>query len=297
MRSTIPTAPWEPKVSLISPCHNGENYLTRFLDSLLVQTYTNVEFIFVDDGSTDKTSDIFESYRKQLEDKGWSVIYIWQENQGAAGALNTGLKRFTGDYLIWPDSDDILYPDHIRCKVDFMECNKNIGIGYCSFDYVYEDDIDNIFYTKKPLENVNMFNELIDCNPRVVWTLGTIIRTTAFLAVNPQRDIPVCRGGQNCQIQLPIVYKYPYGIIHKSLAKYVVRNNSHSHTPYSFFHRQYELAEVWLRSIARLPCSHYKKIYLYVRVILRHTKEILIIQPLRYIYHCITNNKHTSKDK
>lgn len=297
MRSTIPTAPWEPKVSLISPCHNGENYLTRFLDSLLVQTYTNVEFIFVDDGSTDKTSDIFESYRKQLEDKGWAVIYIWQENQGAAGALNTGLKRFTGDYLIWPDSDDILYPDHIRCKVDFMECNKNIGIGYCSFDYVYEDDIDNIFYTKKPLENVNMFNELIDCNPRVVWTLGTIIRTTAFLAANPQRDIPVCRGGQNCQIQLPIVYKYPYGIIHKSLAKYVVRNNSHSHTPYSFFHRQYELAEVWLRSIARLPCSHYKKIYLYVRVILRHTKEILIIQPLRYIYHCITNNKHTSKDK
>ena len=288
MRSTIPTAPWEPKVSLISPCHNGENYLTRFLDSLLVQTYTNVEFIFVDDGSTDKTSDIFESYRKQLEDKGWSVIYIWQENQGAAGALNTGLKRFTGDYLIWPDSDDILYPDHIRCKVDFMECNKNIGIGYCSFDYVYEDDIDNIFYTKKPLENVNMFNELIDCNPRVVWTLGTIIRTTAFLAVNPQRDIPVCRGGQNCQIQLPIVYKYPYGIIHKSLAKYVVRNNSHSHTPYSFFHRQYELAEVWLRSIARLPFSHYKKIYLYVRVILRHTKEILIIQPLRYIYHYIS---------
>ena len=190
-----------------------------------------------------------------------------------------------------------LYPDHIRCKVDFMECNKNIGIGYCSFDYVYEDDIDNIFYTKKPLENVNMFNELIDCNPRVVWTLGTIIRTTAFLAVNPQRDIPVCRGGQNCQIQLPIVYKYPYGIIHKSLAKYVVRNNSHSHTPYSFFHRQYELAEVWLRSIARLPCSHYKKIYLYVRVILRHIKEILIIQPLRYIYHCITNNKHTSKNK
>lgn len=297
MRSTIPTAPWEPKVSLISPCHNGENYLTRFLDSLLVQTYTNVEFIFVDDGSTDKTSDIFESYRKQLEDKGWSVTYIWQENQGAAGALNTGLKRFTGDYLIWPDSDDILYPDHIRCKVDFMECNKNIGIGYCSFDYVYEDDIDNIFYTKKPLENVNMFNELIDCNPRVVWTLGTIIRTTAFLAVNPQRDIPVCRGGQNCQIQLPIVYKYPYGIIHKSLAKYVVRNNSHSHTPYSFFHRQYELAEVWLRSIARLPCSHYKKIYLYVRVILRHIKEILIIQPLRYIYHCITNSKHTSKNK
>lgn len=284
MRSTIPTAPWEPKVSLISPCYNGENYLTRFLDSLLVQTYTNVEFIFVDDGSTDKTSDIFESYRKQLEDKGWSVIYIWQENQGAAGALNTGLKKFTGDYLIWPDSDDILYPDHIRCKVDFMECNKNIGIGYCSFDYVYEDDIDNIFYTKKPLENVNMFNELIDCNPRVVWTLGTIIRTTAFLAVNPQRDIPVCRGGQNCQIQLPVVYQYPYGVIHKSLAKYVVRSNSHSHAPYNFFRRQYELAEVWIKSIARLPCNSAQKYTLYLRVILRFLKELLIKHPLRCIY-------------
>lgn len=61
---------FEPKVSLISPCYNGERYLSHFLDSLLLQNYNNVEFIFVDDGSTDKTREVFESYRKGLENKG-----------------------------------------------------------------------------------------------------------------------------------------------------------------------------------------------------------------------------------
>lgn len=50
------------KVSLVSPCYNGESHLGYFIDSLLAQTYPNVEFIFVDDGSTDRTAEIFASY-------------------------------------------------------------------------------------------------------------------------------------------------------------------------------------------------------------------------------------------
>ena len=260
-------------MSLISPCYNGENYLPRFLGSLLEQDYDNVEFIFVDDGSTDLTREVFESYRPGLEAKGWTVEYVWQENQGASGALNNGLKRFTGEYLIWPDSDDILYPNHIRRKVEFMEEHKDIGIAYCPFDFVNENDLDSIFFVKRPLEHVDMFENLID-DGWMIWTLGTIIRSSAFLDVNPQRTIPVCRGGQNCQIQMPVVYKYPYGIIHESLAKYVVRHDSHSHSQHNFIRRQYDLAEVWLKSIEMLTCSRFEKTKLQLRVLRRHSRNI-----------------------
>lgn len=268
---------YDPKVSIISPCYNGENYLPHFLDSLLCQDYRNVEFIFVDDGSTDKTREVFESYRKGLENKGWSVTYIWQENQGAAGALNTALKIFTGDYLIWPDSDDILYPDHIRHKVEFMEHNKDIGIAYCKFDCVYDENINDILLTRYIPQKMNMFKNIIN-DKNTLWPpIGNIVRTNMFLKINNKRDIPVCRGGQNCQIQLPIVYKYPYGVINKSLAKYVIRKDSHSHSPYNIIHREYDLAEIWIKTIYRLPCSKTKKIRLCIRVILHRSGRCLFL--------------------
>lgn len=57
------------KVSVITPCYNGESFIARFLDSLLVQTYNNIEFILINDGSTDKTEEIVRSYRKKFKDK------------------------------------------------------------------------------------------------------------------------------------------------------------------------------------------------------------------------------------
>jgi len=278
---------YDPKVSIISPCYNGENYLPHFLDSLLCQDYRNVEFIFVDDGSTDKTREVFERYRDLLEHKGWTVIYIYQTNQGPAAAINTALKKFTGKYLIFPDSDDILYPHHIRSKVSFMEENEHIGIAYCPIDYVYEDNIDFIFLTKKPLEKSDMFKNLIN-DRNIIWPpIGNIIRTSMFLDANKNREIPLCRGGQNCQMQMPILYKYPYGTIDTPLAKYVIRKNSHSRSTGSFLRRQYDLAEIWIKSIHRLPCNHIQKSYLYSRVILRHIIKIFISsipRPIRHIY-------------
>ena len=60
----------KPLVSVITPCYNGEKFLHRFLDSVLNQTYTNVEFIFINDGSFDKTEEIVFSYKERLKSKG-----------------------------------------------------------------------------------------------------------------------------------------------------------------------------------------------------------------------------------
>ena len=219
------------KVSLISPCYNGSKYLKWFLDSLVEQTYQNVEFIFVNDGSTDDTEEIFMSYKPKLEEKGWNVIYIKQENKGQAEAINRGLKIFTGDYLIFPDSDDILYPNHIEEKVNFMEKNPDCGLAYNVVDVVNEIDVENVLYqldnSKKQHQN---FSDRLLVEDIAIWgSVSNILRSKYFLDVIPHREIYSSSAGQNFQILFPLSYKYPVMYLKKSLGKYVVRHNSHSH--------------------------------------------------------------------
>ena len=90
-----------PIASVVVPFYNLANRMSRFLVSLLNQTDTNYDVIFVNDGSTDSTEDycIYE-YIPKYGDKGMRVRYIYQENKGLGGAINTGLKHVEGEDLI-----------------------------------------------------------------------------------------------------------------------------------------------------------------------------------------------------
>ena len=242
------------KVSLISPCYNGEKYVTNFLESLVAQTYSNVEFIFINDGSTDKTEEIFNSYKPALEAKGWTVIYIYQENSGQASALNKGLEIFTGEYLIFPDSDDILYPEHIAKKVDFMEQHPEFGFAFCTIDTVKEDDLNNITYHlfRKSTDNENLTDDLIE-RRNILWTpIGNIFRSNEFIKVVPSRNIYAGRGGQNFQMLFPMACAYKHGYIDESLGKYVIRKESHSRLKKTLIQRNTELFDIWLNTILNL---------------------------------------------
>ena len=85
-------------VSIITPCYNGERYLDRYFASILHQTYPNLELIFINDGSTDRTEEIAQGYRLPLEQRGIRYTYLSQENAGQAAALNRGLKLFRQVY-------------------------------------------------------------------------------------------------------------------------------------------------------------------------------------------------------
>jgi len=242
------------KVSLISPCYNGENYLPGFLHSLTLQTYNNVEFIFINDGSTDNSEQIFLSYQPQLEQKGWSVIYIKQENAGQAAALNQGLKIFTGDYLIWPDSDDILAPEHIDKKVAFMEAHPEFGLAFCQLEEVSEQNTDAVLkiIERSPENKDDLFNDLIN-NRNILWPpVGSIARSSALLDVIPDRKIYEGKGGQNFQILLPLASKYKAGYIKETLGKYVIRQTSHSRSQTDFIRRQDDLLDIWSHTILKL---------------------------------------------
>ena len=103
-------------VSLIIPCFNGEKFINRCLDSVLDQSYKDIELIFVNDGSTDKTSEIINKRKEELENKLAKFIYIEQENQGVGASCNNAFKEVTGEYLTLLDIDDLMLPDSIKLR-------------------------------------------------------------------------------------------------------------------------------------------------------------------------------------
>ena len=101
----------EPLISIIVPVYRVESYLSRCVDSLLAQTYQNLEIILVDDGSPDQCPQICEDYAKKEE----RIHVIHQENRGLSGARNAGIDVATGEYLAFVDSDDyVSRHDYIR---------------------------------------------------------------------------------------------------------------------------------------------------------------------------------------
>ena len=94
----------EPLISIIVPVYNSEKYLSRCIESILAQSFRNLEIILIDDGSKDASSSICDSYA--ASDSRIKVIH--QENGGIAKAQNTGLDIAHGDYIAFADNDDIL---------------------------------------------------------------------------------------------------------------------------------------------------------------------------------------------
>ena len=90
------------KVSVVIPVYNAEKHIEKTINSLLNQTFKDIEFIFVNDGSKDKSLDILREYEK----KDSRVIVIDQENSGPGGARNTGILKARGEYIGFLDSDD-----------------------------------------------------------------------------------------------------------------------------------------------------------------------------------------------
>lgn len=220
-------------VTIMTPCYNGERYAKILLESILKQTYTNIELIFINDGSNDNTEQIIEEYRNKFKNKKIELKYIKQKNGGQASAINNGLKEVEGEFLTWPDSDDYFENDSIELMVNFLNNNKDYNAvrGEVAFRKDNkEKEIIEIRKSNAP-ENVNLFLNYIKEEDTYCFAGGCMmIRTEHFFKVNKGRDIYVNRAGQNWQIILPATYDSKTGYIDKIVYNYLVRENSHSRT-------------------------------------------------------------------
>ena len=120
-------------ISVIVPVYNAEKYLHKCLDSILSQTYTDLEVILVNDGSTDTSGEICEQY-KLLDHR---IIVIHKENGGQATARNMALEIAKGDYIGFIDSDDYIAPEMYKTLLSSLEAN-GCDISICSRYHVDE---------------------------------------------------------------------------------------------------------------------------------------------------------------
>lgn len=141
----------QKKVSIIIPVYNVEKYIEECLQSLINQTYTNLEIILIDDGSTDKSGEICDCYKKQDT----RIRVIHKTNGGAASAKNIGLKIFNGDYVMFVDSDDMIDVKCIENRVLALEKN-DVDIVQSNFINIFQDvtqvdtiNLENSIYSKE----------------------------------------------------------------------------------------------------------------------------------------------------
>ncbi|MGI9274940.1 MAG: glycosyltransferase [Endozoicomonas sp.] len=128
-----------PLVSFLMPVFNADNYLVESIESVLKQQYENIEFIIVDDGSTDSSPDVISYYRG----KDSRVISVRQENQGVSAARNKGLTLAKGEYIALLDADDVCHPQRVIRQLSYInEHHLDIcGSGLETFGEVKKNKI------------------------------------------------------------------------------------------------------------------------------------------------------------
>ena len=173
------------KITVIVPVYNVEHYLDKCLDSLINQTYKNLEIIVINDGSTDNSGIICQEYAQ----KDNRIVYIEKENGGQSEARNMGLDRMTGSYVTFVDSDDWVELDYVETLYQkITEYQADIAVvNYYSFNQsegMYYFHIFGDSYYEKVYDNVSIFENLYESkemkNIAFISVWGKLYRASLF---------------------------------------------------------------------------------------------------------------------
>ena len=167
-----------PSVSVIIPVYNGEKFIGQTIYSVLKQNYPNLEYIIIDDGSTDKTEEIIS-----CRFRGYPLKYIKQSNMGEQLSVNKGLMMAQGNYIMVVNADDPLLPNAISTLVNVMESKLNLIAAYPNWASINED---GSYRSKQNNGDYNYYKMVVyhKCLPSV----GTIVRREWAVSHNIYRN-------------------------------------------------------------------------------------------------------------
>lgn len=219
------------KVSIISPCFNGESYIKPHIEAILAQEYKNLEYIFVNDGSFDKTEEIILSYEQKFKENDINFVYLKQENKGQAAAINFGLTKISGDYFSCIDSDDVLSPTFASDMSAYLDSHKDINICFPKAEIVEENSMAHLAYIFRALPSTvvdTLFEDFLMCKDNIPFLASYMLRLSQFKKIYPDMKIYEGKSGQNIQLILPFIYNQKVGYVDKFLIKRVLRKHSDS---------------------------------------------------------------------
>jgi len=123
----------QPLVSIVTPSYNQADYLEETIQSVLAQTYPNIEYILIDGGSTDGSVEIIRKYETQL------AYWVSRKDRGQTEAINTGFGQASGKILAWLNSDDTYLPPAVEQAVAFLQKNPEVGLVYGDTNFIDSD--------------------------------------------------------------------------------------------------------------------------------------------------------------
>jgi glycosyltransferase involved in cell wall biosynthesis len=211
-------------ISVVIPIYNSEKFLNDSIESVINQTYKNIEIICINDGSTDDSLKILKNH----SDK---VIIISQTNQGLASAVNTGIQNMKGRWMKWLSPDDILYPDAIVTLVEEAKKLSENTILYSNWEMIDEKGKKLRDFRESNYNNLNNFEfntqlldrQLINVNtvliPASVFEKGCIMRT-----LNDTTSVDY-----DFFLRAGILYGINFHLVERNLLKYRIYKDQTSH--------------------------------------------------------------------
>lgn len=157
----------EDLVSVIIPAYNASDYLQISIDSVLSQTYQNIELIVINDGSLDdnKTDEIARSYGDRIK-------YIYQENGGVSAALNTGIRNSSGKWVAWLSHDDYFDSKKIEIQVSILKNNPEFDVCYSNYNVVDKNGkyqgFMNLPYYEPKVFTIHLIQAMFVCGSTVL---------------------------------------------------------------------------------------------------------------------------------
>lgn len=218
------------KITVIIPVYNGENTIERCIDSVLGQTYPELEIIIVNDGSGDRTAEICQRYEKQDQ----RVSLLTKGNAGVSAARNTGLDHASGKYVLFVDADDHIEKEMIRVLYEKITDEKHTGLVICGCLEEKENEVSRLKTdAKESMNRAELMRALVQPDSvrgflfNKLFDLG-IIRDNE---IRMKTEIHVCEDLLFCfeyamHIEQAVYIKNP-------LYHYVFYENSASHKKYN----------------------------------------------------------------
>lgn len=206
-------------VSVIIPCYNVEKYVGKCLESLIKQTKKELEFIVIDDGSTDSTDKVIKEY--QIKDK--RIKYFKNRNHGIGYTRNYGIDRANGEYILFVDSDDYIEED--TCEYLYNKAKKdNLDLVICDF---YRETEDGKLTEEKLMEfentNLKETSQLISNINLSPWNK---LYKTSLIRDNNIRFIENLKYEDAPFVAISLDMAEKIGKVNRSLNHYMIHNNS-----------------------------------------------------------------------
>lgn len=260
-----------PIISVIVPVYNIARYIASTLQSALSQTYRDFEVIVVDDGSTDDTPRIVESF---VQSSGGRVCLLRQSNHGCGAARNTALDKARGQWIALLDGDDIWQPDKLEKQLTLASRNPRAGLIYCHTEYIDEQDCLILNYPRpnrsyRGQAVIELFCEYFLLLPGVIFRHEIIDRVGLF--------DPSLRVGEDYEFFLRVLAVTEIDLVEEPLLKRRVIPNSLSRLSF---------VDDWLTDLKTL------------HTFLKHHPELIQLHPERVTarlgsfhfslaYHCL----------